>query len=258
MKNAALFLPFLIAVSVSCDKSFNCIDGNGQMASETRFATEITEIVNTTSIDVAYEKADSTSIRINAESNILDHIVTIITDGRLEIRADPRNACFDYRSRPSITITSPEIKGIDLTASGDIRADILSGSIVEIRSTGSGELRTNYISCDELRISLTASGNMGIDTARCSRSDLSLTGSGDIVLSGQSEETTMRLTGSGNIRAGDFILSTAHETITGSGNITTRVNTLLTAVITGSGNIYLYGAPVVNETISGSGRVIRR
>jgi hypothetical protein len=258
MKNAFIFLPALIAISVSCDKSFNCIDGNGRMASETRFANEINEIVNTTSIDVVYMKADSTSLRIDAESNILDHIVTVITDGRLEIRTDPRNACLDYRSKPLITITSPVVRAADLTASGDFTADTLSGVIVEIRSTGSGDIRTNYVTCDDLRITLTASGDLGIDTAVCTKADLSLTGSGDIIIGGTTNEVTMRLTGSGNIRGGDFTANTAKETITGSGNITTRVTSVLTAVLTGSGNIYLYGTPVVNETITGSGRVIRR
>jgi DUF4097 and DUF4098 domain-containing protein YvlB len=258
MKNALFFIPVLIAISVSCDKSFNCIDGNGQVASETRFATEINEIVNTTSVDVAYMKADSTSLRINAESNLFDHIVTVITDGRLEIRTSPRNACFDFKSRPLIMITSPYVRSTDLTASGDFTADTLSGDIVELRSTGSGNIRTNYISCDDLRITLTASGDIGIDSAKANKSDLSLTGSGDIVIAGATDEATMRLTGSGNIRGGDFNAITANETITGSGNITTRVSSVLTAVLTGSGNIYLYGTPTVNQTITGSGRVIRR
>jgi hypothetical protein len=257
MKSVYL-LPVLTAIFISCDKPFNCIDGNGQMSSEKRFATEINAIVNTTSVDVAYVKADSTSLWVNAESNLLEHIATVITDGRLEIRTDPRNACFNYNTKPLITISSPELRAVDLTASGDFSSDTLSGNIVEVRSTGSGDLKSNVISCGDLRITLTASGDIGTDFGLCKKADLSLTGSGDIILGGATDDVTMRITGSGNIRAGDFIANTANETITGSGNITTRVNSILAAVITGSGNIYLYGAPVVNETITGSGRVIRR
>ena len=89
------------------------------------------------------------SITVRAESNIINHIVTFTENDRLEIRTDPRNACFDYRHKPVITITSPELSTMELTGSGDFSADTLSGSgniylrgnpAVDQTTTGSGRV----------------------------------------------------------------------------------------------------------------------
>lgn len=242
--------------SISCLKNIICIDGNGQLATESRQVPEITEIVNTTSVDVIYKKGDSVSVTITAESNLIEHIVTSSAGGRLEIRTDPRNTCFDYTIRPFITITSPEVTSLDLTGSGSLDADSLAGSMVEIRSTGSGNLRTGYIDSDDLKVSLTGSGDVSVSAAECLETDFTITGSGNFEIAGKADIGVMRVTGSGDIKSVDFPLVVATETITGSGNIYTTVLNTLTAVISGSGNIYVRGNPTVNKTVTGSGRVL--
>jgi hypothetical protein len=225
----------------SCIKDLVCLDGNGNVVTETRTATFIDEIVNTTSADVVYRKADSTTISIEAESNLIKHIVTLAENGRLEIRTDPRNACFRSGSRPVVIVTSPELNSLDVTGSGSAEADTLSGGFVRLRVTGSGDLFAGFVLADDLEISVTGSGDAEVDEALSQEADLTVTGSGDIVVAGSSENGVMRITGSGNIEAPDFILLSATETITASGNIHTHVVNSLTAVISGSGNIYLRG-----------------
>jgi hypothetical protein len=254
-----IFFPILSLILVSsCSKGLFCLDGNGNVVIETRTATHIEEIVNTTSADVRYRKADSTSISIEAESNLIRHIVTSVVNGRLEIRTDPRNTCFSRGSRPLIIVTSPELNSLDVTGSGSAEADTLSGGFVRLRVTGSGDLFAGFVLADNLEISVTGSGDAEIDEALSQEADLTVTGSGDIVVAGSSENGVMRITGSGNIAAADFILLSATETITASGNIHTHVVNSLTAVISGSGNIYLRGNPMVNQTLTGSGRVINQ
>jgi hypothetical protein len=257
MKNI-LFPALLLIVVSSCSKGLFCLDGNGNVIIETRTATHIEEIVNTTSADVRYMKADTTGISIEAESNLIKHIVTSVENGRLEIRTDPRNACFSRGSRPVIIVTSPELNSLDVTGSGSAEADTLSGGFVRLRVTGSGDLFAGFVLADDLEISVTGSGDAEVDEALSQEADLTVTGSGDIVVAGSSENGVMRITGSGNIEAAGFILSAATATITASGNIHTHVLNSLTAVISGSGNIYLRGNPTVNQTLTGSGRVLNQ
>lgn len=247
----------ILFLSSSCIKNMLCIDGNGSPATESREATLINHVVNTTAADVVYRKGDTTSITIFAESNLISHIVTDVNSmGKLEIRTDPRNACFDYRQKPRITITSPLLSGMEVTGSGNFEADSLSGQGVELKLTGSGNLYTRFISTEELIVIHTGSGNAEIGRSECDDTDFTITGSGDLSISGNATGGTTRVTGSGNVEAADLILTTANATITGSGNIYTHVVNSLNAVISGSGNIYLRGNPTVNQSISGSGRVI--
>ncbi len=258
MNKLILVAIFLLFTITSCLENIICIDGNGQLTTESRSITELTELVNTTSIDVVYRKADSVSVTITAESNLMEHIVMSSSGGRLEVRTDPRNACFNYSRRPVVLVTSPLLSSIDLTGSGSVEADTLMGQEVEVKSTASGNLYVEHLFSVDLQIGMTASGDVSISDVNCNEADFTLTGSGNLQISGKSGKGNMRVTGSGDIKSSDMIITTSSETITGSGNIYTTVLNTLNAVISGSGNIYVKGNPVVNQTITGSGRVIRQ
>ncbi|HLP72872.1 MAG TPA: DUF2807 domain-containing protein [Bacteroidales bacterium] len=256
MRRTISIIILIASLAGSCLKETVCIDGNGKVAIERRDVTSITGIVNMTPVDVIYRKADSTSFNITAESNFFRHIVLQSSGRKLEIRTDPRSACFNSTARPLITITAPSLGTIELTGSGTVGADSLDGSDVSIVSTGSGEVSTSYISTGNLNITMTGSGNVTIGKAECTGSDFALTGSGNLGITGSAENGKMRVTGSGDIKSQDFILQNSNETITGSGNIYTQVLTSLEATISGSGNIYLRGNPSVKKSISGSGKII--
>jgi len=242
----------------SCIKDLTCINGNGIIENQVRSTASFIEVVNTTQVDVIYHKADSLSITVNAESNLLKHILTIIENNRLEIKTDPWNACFDYRHKPVVTITAPELSNMKLTGSGDISADSITGNSVGIELTGSGDIFADNILCNDLAVTITGSGDIELRDAICNNSDLTITGSGDMNITGNCENGIMRIFGSGDIDSDEFRLITANETITGSGDIYTYVLNSLKAAISGSGNIYLSGNPVIDQTTTGSGKIIRR
>lgn len=258
MKKTIIILSILVIVTTSCIKDIICINGNGDLETARRNAAGFNQAINTTSVNVVYRRADSTSITITAESNLIPHIFTVVNSGRLEIRTDPRNACFDAGQTPLVTITSPELNFMELTGSGNFQADTLSGSSVEVKSTASGELSVDVITCEDLDIALTGSGDAEIINATCREATLSGTGSGDLTITGSGETLDVKTSGSGSMEALGFMVATARATVTGSGNIHTHVVNSFIAVITGSGNIYLRGNPTINQTITGSGKIIRQ
>lgn len=247
----------ILVLATSCIRSLFCINGNGKVVTEVRNTITYDEAVNTTAVDLVYHKADTFGISVIAESNLIPHIITSVNDGRLEVKTDPRNACFDYTHKPVVIITSPVLHIMELTGSGDFTSDELTGNAVGVKLTGSGDLKASAISGIDLTVTLTGSGDADIDNATFQNADLTVTGSGDINIKGNGSNGTMRVTGSGDIKARDCTIMNAVETITGSGDIFTRVVTSLIAVISGSGNIHLSGNPSLNQTITGSGRIIR-
>jgi len=257
MKKILILAGILVFIITSCLKELFCLEGNGKIETQSRNALSINQIENTTSIDVVYKKANTVSITVKAESNLLSHIMTEATNGNLRIRTDPRSLCFNASERPLITITSPEIDELVLTGSGDFSADTISGNSFTISLTGSGDIFVDKIACDDLSAKITGSGDIKLVNSTIQNPDLLITGSGDLEIKGTADSGHLRITGSGDIKSGEFVISTAIETISGSGNIYTYVENSLTAVISGSGNIYLQGDPAINQTITGSGKIIR-
>ncbi|HEX2921692.1 MAG TPA: head GIN domain-containing protein [Bacteroidales bacterium] len=250
----------IVAIALtSCIKSLICIDGNGNVVTDLRDADQITKIVSTSFIDVVYRKADTSGIKLVAESNLISHIVTDVdANGRLEIRTEPKNRCLDNRVRIELIVSSPNLNAVDNTGSGSFQGDSLQGASVIIRSTGSGDLHINYIDSDNLKIEVTGSADNDIVKAESVEADISLTGSGDLSLGGSAENGTTRVTGSGNAKMSGFSLNTASAILTGSGNVYTRVTNSINVVISGSGNLYLTGNPSITQTITGSGRIIHQ
>ncbi len=252
------FIIFILAVSAaSCIRDLICIEGNRIIETESRNTSSFNQIENSTEADVIYIQSDIVSITVRAESNLLGHIETETFNGKLKIGTDRHVNCMDYNERPVITVTSPELKNVELSGSGNLFADILSGNSVIIKLSGSGDVVAESLSCDDLSVAISGSGDIEISEASCQDADINLSGSGDIDITGESDRGHFRISGSGDINSGGFQLNNATETISGSGNIFTWVVNSLTAVISGSGNIYLKGDPSINQNLSGSGRVIK-
>jgi hypothetical protein len=257
MKYIILLTGALLLSFSSCLESLLPVRGNGISATETRRSGPFNKIVNTTSIDIIYKNADTTSITIVADENLIEYIVTETNDNTLEIKTSPRNSYLDFKTPAFITITSPDLENINNTGSATFFADIISGDDVIISLTGSGDISAGTVRCTTLTVLLTGSGNININDCEGAGSDIILSGSGNITLKGESEDCMYKITGSGEIYAESYPVGSASVIISGSGNAFTNITDNLTAVISGSGNIYLKGDPAISQTISGSGRIIK-
>jgi hypothetical protein len=252
-----LIVAFLLLPIQSCIDGLHCIRGNGIMETETRRTDSFRIIENSTSIDVVFKKGESTSVKIEAEENIIDYIVTETFNNRLEIKTRDGNTCLDFSEKPLITITSPEINSAYLTGSGDLFADEMSGSDVMVNVSGSSDVSVTDVQCTILKLIVSGSGSIKISECHNQSSELTISGSGNIDLSGQGSTSSMKISGSGDISAENLLLTTASISILGSGNVFTTISQSLYGIISGSGNIYLRGNPTITQNISGSGRIIK-
>jgi hypothetical protein len=248
---------FILLTFTSCLKDLLCISGNGIEKTEIRRVVAFNKIVNSTSIDIVYKKADTSGINIKADENLLEYIVTETDNNTLEIRTRNGSTCLDFDTKPLITVSAPNLESIFMSGSGTFLADEMSGNSVEIKMSGSGGISVDKVICTDLSVILSGSGNININNCTCVSSDIFLSGSGNIALSGQNESSDLKISGSGEINAENLMLESASIIISGSGDIFTNVEKSLTAIISGSGNIYLKGDPAISKTISGSGRIIK-
>jgi hypothetical protein len=255
------YLILLTVLSVftltSCLKSLICIEGNGIEATKVRRAVSFNKIESTTSIDVIYKKADTIGIKIEADENLIDEIISETDNNTLEIRTRNPGTCLDFNTKALITVTSPDLQSIFVSGSGTFIADEMSGRSGSVKLSGSGDISVNKITATDLTVTLSGSGNINIGSSVSANSDVFLSGSGSIGLTGQSENAHLKISGSGKINGENWMLGIADIFISGSGDVYASVEESLTALISGSGNIYLKGDPIITKTISGSGKIIK-
>lgn len=244
------FLTLIILFSSGCRKNPFLV-GNGSISSETRASVSFNRINNQGDFDVYYIYDSTFRIKVEAESNLIPYIRTIVNGNTLEI--DTReNLNNNYAMK--VTVYSPVLEGVKLSGSGIIATGTVVEDIFEAILSGSGIIYGDVTSIYfEAKISGSGEIDFGVDS---DNTKAIISGSGNIKLTGESTFADFLISGSGNIESYSLMLDECNAKISGSGNIYTNVMDYLNVVISGSGNLFYIGNPVIDIDISGSGNVI--
>lgn len=116
-----------------------------------------------------------------------------------------------------------------------IRIDISSPEVQELTFSGSGSVVSN----------------LGI-------ASINLPGNGDITCVGETEQVSVRLSGTGAINLDEMTSRKAQVKITGNGNVSLHVTDNLDVTIQGLGVVYYSGTPQIQQNISGNGKVVEQ
>ncbi len=180
-------------------------------------------------------QGDKEEVKIIADDNIHEYVVTENVDGVLKIYMK------DYRylkiKSRRLVITVKDLESLSNSGSGDIQA-------------------TSQFSTNSLNINLSGSGDIDLNIT-ATELNVSLNGSGDIALLGNSMKLNVTLFGSGDVRAYNLQAGTVTIKATGSGNIRVFANMSLTGSISGNGDVFHKGGASSEISVSGSGEVVK-
>ena len=255
MKKYFLILNILVVTALlsSGCKKFPYIDGNGQVTTETRQLVSFNQIDNSGTFNV-YVKQDSVfTATIEAESNLIPYVRTIINGNTLEI--DTREN-FRETYPINVYVTSPTIQGVELSGSGYVKMDSLDVDYLQIVLSGSGQM-DGYSVTNSLVAKISGSGNINLE-AYTNSSDIRISGSGNINLIGESLSGSCTISGSGQINSYSFTQNECIAKISGSGDMYLNVVDYLDVTIPGSGSVYYIGDPSISVSITGSGQLIKQ
>ncbi|HLO60795.1 MAG TPA: head GIN domain-containing protein [Bacteroidales bacterium] len=255
-----LTIPALLLMTItlfSCEELWDRhVDGNGDRKMEDRNLAGFDRIEVNGDFEVQVDTGIESFATVEADENLLDFIVTHVSGHTLIIETRE-----GYDLRPShpieIKVTTPDITQIDLNGSGLIYSYGIQTDELSVNLAGSGEIDLDNLVTTIANLNLEGSGYIN---ARLDAADVKalLEGSGDIKLDGICNNSDLKITGSGKIKASELNTDVCVVYISGSGVADTWVNTALDVTIIGSGTVYYTGNPVVDKYISGSGQVRER
>lgn len=237
MKKSILFLAaFLLAItSANAQWGSKKITGNGNQVTKNRSVGSYDGISLVGSLNVQLVAGSEGTVKVEAESNLQEYIITEVNNGTLKITTEKG---VNLRPKEKILITVPveTISELGLTGSGDIwTVDKLKSSALKVQLTGSGDI------------------NLDLEVQ-----DLQgkITGSGDILLKGRSKNFDCNVTGSGDFDAYNLLAANVEARVSGSGDIMVNATNMLKATVSGSGDITYKGNPKKQDfKTNGSGSV---
>lgn len=174
------------------------------------------------------------SVVLEGPDNLVPHLVTRVSAGRLIIETD--------RSLRLVGTTSPKMI-FRITVPG-LRAVSVSGA---------GDVQMASLATDNLDVSLGGAGRIQIGALQADTVSMTLKGLGDIEVAGRARQAIVSLPGAGNLDAGGLQVSTAEVTLQGLGNATVWVTEQLTGRTSGAGSVSYYGTPQVDTNSTGLG-----
>ena len=197
------------------------IQGNGDVVTIERSVGDYDEVAMAGWFDVELVSGSEGELTLKGESNLLEHIVTEVKNGKLTIKVEkgmnlrPSN----WKSGIYVTVPIESIDAVSLSGSGDL---------------------------------------VGKTTIKARQFSTAMSGSGDVTLTVEAEEIEASLSGSGDIKAFDLEADFVTATVSGSADIKVTANQSLEARVFGSGDIQYKGNPKkVNSKSSGSGDITK-
>ncbi len=213
------------------------VKGNGEMTTETRNTGDYDEVSLIGSMDVELISGREGELKIEAESNLMEYIITEVKGNTLKITSEDEVSLEPSRNKTiKIIVPVKDLEGVKVTGSGDLwNSNSLKVSNFRTQVTGSGDI------------------NLNLDAENV---EGNVTGSGDIKIEGKTKNLDCKVTGSGDFDASDFVAENVEATVMGSGDIRVNVTQNLKARVMGSGDIRYRGNPEKEDlSAMGSGEI---
>lgn len=204
---------------------------------QSRSVSGFNGIASSGPFDVHVNINGTESVKVEAASDIINEIETVVEDGKLQIRFKHHgNWNHDNIGKIDVYVTAKSISGLTNAGSGSIKVEgVVSGEAVNITLSGSGSITSSV-----------KSGSL----------HSTISGSGSIHLNGSTSDIKVTISGSGEMNGKELKAGSADVVITGSGNAYFSAEKTISAHIVGSGNVVYTGAATVTTKMTvGSGSI---
>lgn len=201
------------AVESSWFSDGDTVRGSGVAASQLREVGEFRDVSVSGSADVHITIGPERSVRVTADDNLIEKIVTHVEDGSLEIGHE--RGSYRHRVKLSVEITTPHLDGVSIAGSGDAHVAGLNTTHFTASVVGSGSIRASG-RCDELSASIAGSGDLRLEEVVARTATVRIAGSGDARVHAH-EKLEADISGSGDVRYRGQPAVTRH--VSGSGSV---------------------------------------
>jgi hypothetical protein len=163
MKKIALFSLVILVFASSCREiAGRRVRGSGHIISENRTASGFNSIDVSGAIDVYIKQDSTTSVKVEADDNILEYIEVHTEGSTLQIYTEG-----NIRLKPSnkikIYVTNPEYKDLQVSGASSIRSEneITSPDVLHVDLSGASEGRLE-LNAPKVSVNLTGASNANI------------------------------------------------------------------------------------------------
>lgn len=215
----SLITASLLVTLAACNTftGLNVTRGSGEIISEARDISGVSEVVLAGSGDVNINLGDTESLTITTYENILPLLTSEVSNGRLSLGTQSGTSIqTDQAIVYELTLT--DLSALEIAGSADVTLNEVDTDALSITISGSGEIIATG-TAERLSLLIAGAGNVRAFDLPVNEAVVTIAGSGDVEVNA-TDRLEVSIAGSGNITyMGSPTLS---ESISGSGNIRAR------------------------------------
>jgi len=206
---------------------------------QTRQVSGFNSIASAGAFDVHVKIDGTESLKLTAGEAVINEIETVVENNKLHIRFKNNHEWHnENHSKIEVYVTAKSLSALSIAGSGYFKVDgELTGEDVKLDISGSGNITT---------------------AVKSEKIHTLISGSGVIDVTGNANDASFTITGSGDLKAKEFKVNMASVSIAGSGKAYVNAEKTIAAHIAGSGSVVYSGNATVNEFRSaGSGSITK-
>ncbi len=262
MKSKSILVMMIAMITLSQSCVNTPIRGNKYIVTREINVNDYDEIQISVPVDFEYSQSASPYLQVTTDENILEYL-KIYTEGRtLHIKSQKMNGNTYVNLQPTTLKITGHSSGLsEVKSSGSAVFQTMNALHVpslEFALSGSGKILFNdSVTVNRLGINISGSGRLETTSPVIAEDmNVKISGSGKIVMPGKITNSTISISGSGNMNALDATFTNLSCHISGSGESSATILQSLSYSISGSGKISYRGNPALSGSVSGSGKII--
>jgi hypothetical protein len=209
------------------------VNGNGNVSTEQRHVDPFSAIDVGGAFQIVLRQGDTVSLILEADENLLQHIITEVRNNQLEISTDRNIGRFE---KLKAIITFKSLDEINLHGAVELWSE---------KSLNFNDLSIDGSGATEMEMTMTVQKLL-----------LTLTGSSEVTLSGTAREVDSRMSGATDLKADDFETNILTMDMSGAGEADVYVTEKMDVTVTGAGDVRYRGEPQqINQNVSGAGSI---
>jgi len=237
-KLAFLSLAILMSLSSCYFDGWNeSISGNGRVVEETRDISGFTGVQVSSGIDVYLSEGNSFEVRVEADENLHEVILTEMEGNTLVVKTDRVN--IRNSKSKKVHVTLPELSELKISSAGDC-------------------VGQTPFHCDDLRLSISSAGDLSLEV-EANEINLDISSSGDARIAGNTEILNVSLSSAGDLNAYDLIAAKVDVVVSSAGDARVFATEEISMNASSAGNIYYKGdARVIHSHSSSAGDIVKK
>ncbi|HEV8270165.1 MAG TPA: head GIN domain-containing protein [Chitinophagaceae bacterium] len=239
MKKIALFSLVILVFTSSCREiAGRRVRGSGNIITQNRTESGFNSIDVSGAIDVYIKQDSTTSVKVEADDNILEYIEVHTSGSTLEIYTE-NNIRLKPSQKIKVYVSNPEYRNLQISGASSIHAEneITSSEALHIEISGASE------------------GRLDVNAPKVS---VNLTGASNVNIKGKTKDFEGGASGASEIRGFDLLSENADVDASGASHIEIFASVKIAGQSSGASSVDYKGNAQANVDKSGASSVNKK